>query len=267
MARFVAGDFNGKRQMFVQNSTDNDKLSDPIGNISDFKFHSDFDNFVSIGNISGNVTFPKGNRVSYTVSSKKSSTVLYIPTVQTDTQFIGLNFNTYPSDFCVITRGDGGNIAASFPIQRVGNSFRLIDIYPSTSELIITSRCFLYEDDLPAITYNLSFTAFRLFSAITATDPGKLLRVEPGRVTFAEGRFDSNRRIMFKATSGGALFTDDRLLKTGLYSYVYRWIDAPSSDDRPRYLAASWKDGLGNSEKIGTITDVITPTIYRAGER
>lgn len=253
--------------MFVQVAGDDTSLVNPKANPTHFKFHSDFDLLIFKGNVTSAVTFPIANTEVVTVNSKKSSTSYKLPTNRTSVHTIPLNFTTSLTDFYMVSDSTGKSLTSSFPVQRIGSSFRLLDFHANGSQLVITSRSYVHSDDLPALTLTITYSAYTISSALGLTDPGAILRITDSKVTFGEGKFDSERLTMYKSPdSSGIILSSDPFIQTSLYLHPYRWTDAPSADDYVRAHGISWNDGTGNVESIGSITPIATPSITRIKE-
>jgi hypothetical protein len=225
--RFVAGNYNGTNQMFVQNSTNDAALSNIWANTSDFKFHSNFKYFGYVGEITTSVDLPAFSAVSYEIPGKKSSSTNYATTKHSVTLYY--NLPNYVGANSFVSATVNGNVVCSNTIvQQNGDAIRTLLLHVSGNTVILTINGVTAFDSLPAINVTLGVKAYELLDT-EGTDPDALLRIDDGRVTFGRGKFDSDSQFLREYVKSGSdiATTKDKTMSAGLvqkldsYSYSY----------------------------------------------
>ncbi|MGB0662778.1 MAG: hypothetical protein ACPGMR_03205 [Pontibacterium sp.] len=198
MPRIVYGQYAGKQQAFVQKYGGDERLGDVHANIDAFSFHSDFLPFMEIGFADGAVTLPQLNPTFVSTSVGKDDVTKSVP-VEHINEFLvpGIVCDSQQDYVIGYEKAGGSLIGGATMVQKVGESHRTVSIRHLGSSLYIRDRGITGRDTLPAFTLNYRIHAFRV-DASYKTHPGTLAELRPQRVIFAEGRFDSDRRYLYK---------------------------------------------------------------------
>lgn len=213
--RFVAGEyFPGKQQMFLQTGTSDVAAQNPARYPERFHFHSDFTYFRLVGESSGSVTFRGFDKQTRTVSyeGKKGkgggSDTFDVPAVYPQTISKSLGF-TLPASATASVYNPSNNqpIPGFFLAQSSGSSFRLVTMSVAGGQIVFRSQAHTFASGIGSLTLNYKVYIFGL-SITEGSDPGVLLRIEPGRVTFGQGKFDTNVPYLTQvsANASGAVF-------------------------------------------------------------
>lgn len=223
--RFVAGNYNGKYQLFVQKSNNDAALNDIQTNIKDFKFHSDFSYFRIVATKTQTITFPSHNVVTVTSYSKKNTSSTAIPWLHTTGFSISMPSNVKNDDFIMVYDNSGYPVASSIPVQYNGDAQRVLTFVSSGGGVFIQSQAYTHTNSIPSINRTYTIYAYRIVDTL-GTNPGVLFSAQAGRVTFGLGKFDSNTPFLYRTVSNfGVVLTKDRtvLLQRYLFaSDIYR---------------------------------------------
>ena len=223
--RFVAGDYNGKYQLFVQKSNNDAALNDIQTNIKDFKFHSDFSYFRIVATKTQTITFPAHNIVTFTSSSKKKTWTSAIPWLHTTGFSISMPSTVNNNDFIMVYDNSGYPVASSVPIQYNGDAQRVLTFAASGGGVFIQSQAYTHTNSIPSIRRTYTIHAYRVANT-SGTNPGVLFSAQAGRVTFGQGKFDSNTPFLYKTGSNfGVILTKDRTVRLQRYQFwedIYR---------------------------------------------
>ena len=223
--RFVAGDYNGKYQLFVQKSNNDAALNDIQTNIKDFKFHSDFSYFRIVATKTQTITFPSHGIVTFTVTSKKNSNTMAIPWLHSTHFSISMPSTVQNSDFIMVFDQSGYPVASSVPIQSNGDARRVLSFSTAGGGVSIQSQAYTHTNSIPAMSRTYTIYVYRIADT-AGTNPGVLFSAQAGRVTFGQGKFDSNTPFLYRTVSNfGIVLTKDKTIQLQYYQFwedIYR---------------------------------------------
>lgn len=260
--RFVAGDYNGKYQLFVQKSNNDAALNDIQTNIKDFKFHSDFSYFRIVATKTQTITFPSHGVVTHRFSTKKRTTTFAIPWMHTSSFLITMPSNTLNTDFVMVYDASGYPVTSSIPIQSNGDARRTLTFVPSAGSVLVQGLAYTHTNSIPATSRTFTVIVYRIADTV-ATNPGVLFSSQAGRVTFGQGKFDSNTPYLYRTNSGfGVVLTKDRTVDTARY-YV-SFSEPGWSGDRGGAWHLRYSVNFGSYKiNFGGHPYLPNPTIYR----
>ena len=206
--------------MFIQKSNSNSNAASPLANVDDFIFHSDFRFFEEVEHIVTSLTFPSHERRSIQTrgSKKGGSQTTYVPAAHTTSTIVSTSVHLTNGFFVFARIQNGGAIVHGIPIQESGDARRSLAFGKSGGDILITSAGYTHINPLPALTVTLEITVYKIANTV-GSDPSKLLRMEPGRITFGRGKFDSNTPFLYETTSTQAV-----LLTKSMPMYMETWL-------------------------------------------
>lgn len=204
--RFVAGNFQNKQQMFIQKSNSNTNTLNPLANVSDFVFHSDYQFFQQVEHIITTLTFPAHERRSIQTrgSKKGGSSTTFVPAAHATSMIIPTTTSLGNGFFVFANIHNGGAIVHGISVQESGDARRSLAFGKSAGNILITSAGYTHTSPLPSFTVTLEMTVYKIANT-TGSDPSKLLRMQPNWVTFGRGKFDSNTPFLYKSNAPQAV--------------------------------------------------------------
>lgn len=271
--RFIAGNYNGKQQLAVQTDSDDSKLNNPYAYLANFKFHSDFSLFRYIAQATFSVSFPAYTAQTVTVNDKKNSSTAYKPVSHSSSVNYNLGTSVSSTDFVIASvQNQDAPIASSTIVQRNNTSFRRLNLSLSGTTITVEEDTLTYRDNLPSYAETLNAYVFAVANS-AGSDPGVLLRAELGRVTFGQGKLDSEVPYLTEVVASSlsllnsGVLTKDRTLNHSLYRYSYTsdWGVTQSGfdwDANNRHVGMAYRFGT-LEEKIGTVDYPPAPALYR----
>jgi hypothetical protein len=183
------------------NSLMNRPVLDPLTWIDYVYFHSDFGYYGVVASGTTTISHPVVAGSTVTVGEDAYLSQLYYGQSQTfDHLLLQHNLGYVPKFFVAY---DSKMIPHGMPVQTSGAGVRLVSAYATTTQIRLREFATSSASDLPATSRDYQVLVFRQ----DAVDPLlPMLRMEPGDIVFAQGKFRANTPHLRATGSGDSIF-------------------------------------------------------------
>ncbi len=203
--RLVIGNYLGRQQSFIQKSGGDASLSDVQANINDFVFHSDFKQLVELGETVHTFNLPAiaSIKESNPNSGGKNPQPILVTVKKYVSHYLLGGISIDAGVHCISQDvATGASLMGGFPLQFTNDSFQFVSIEYIGNEAYLRVDSDVGEESLLSQSITVKTQMFRVDSSIDRNS-GIIAKIEPERVQFAQGAFDSDRKYLYETSESG----------------------------------------------------------------